>query len=86
MDINRNSAATISIDLKEYCIRIHRTVYRMLGEPKYIQLLVNPDLGYVGIKASEKGVLDELAHRTTRFLFGHQCIGHDYNRIAHMNT
>ena len=32
----------LSIDLKKSLIRIHRNTLRLLGDPDYIQLLINP--------------------------------------------
>lgn len=33
----------LSIDLKKSLIRIHRNTLRLLGDPDYIQLLINPN-------------------------------------------
>lgn len=45
---------TIAIDLKKYRIRIHKSTIHLLGDPKYIQLLVKPESGQVAIRAIEK--------------------------------
>ena len=42
-------------------IRIHRNTLRQIGNPEYIQLLVNPDQKMIGIKAS--CAEDKLAHK-----------------------
>ena len=34
---------TIALDLKKNRIRIHKSTLRMLGEPKRVQLLLNPE-------------------------------------------
>lgn len=45
---------TIAIDLKKYRIRIHKSTIHLLGDPKYIQLLVKPESSQVAIRAVEK--------------------------------
>lgn len=45
---------TIAIDLKKYRIRIHKSTIHLLGDPKYIQLLVKPESSQVAIRAIEK--------------------------------
>lgn len=51
-----NPAVTISVDLKKYRIRIYKSMLRLLGDPPYIQLLVNPDNKCVAIRGVEKAV------------------------------
>lgn len=50
----QTSPITISIDQKKYRIRIYKSMLQLLGFPKHIQLLVNPDNKSVAIKAIEK--------------------------------
>ena len=54
----------LCIDLKKNRIRIHRQTLKMLGDPKYIQLLVNPHDARIAIRPSYSG--DHLAHRIKR--------------------
>ncbi len=53
--------ALMSIDLKKNRIRIHRNTLRMLGDPEYIQILINPGSRFIVIKSSTK--TDHLSHR-----------------------
>ena len=53
MDGNNKCTVSIAIDMKKDRIRIHRTTLMQLGKPKYLQLLVNPDLRIVAIRGSE---------------------------------
>ena len=46
--------ASISIDIRKYRIRIHRSTLNQLGPPKYIQLLINPINGIIAIQGLEK--------------------------------
>lgn len=49
-----NPAIVISVDLKKYRIRIHKSTLHLLGDPRYIQLLINPETMSVAIRAVEK--------------------------------
>jgi len=50
---NNENGAIICIDLRKSRIRIHKSTLHILGEPKYIQLLVNPEKMNVAIKSVE---------------------------------
>ena len=52
--IKPTTPTTISIDLKKYRIRSHKSTIHLLGDPKYIQLLVKPASSQVAIRAVEK--------------------------------
>ena len=51
---------------QKYGIRIHKALFRQLGEPRYIQLLVNPDDGVVAIQTVEKEMSGGQTHRIVR--------------------
>jgi len=51
----------LCIDLKKNRIRIHKLTLHMLGDPEYIQLLVNPQNSMIAIRKSVNK--DFLAHR-----------------------
>lgn len=51
----------LSIDLKKNRIRIHKRTLHLLGNPEYIQLLVNPEARLIAVRCSVKS--DYLAHR-----------------------
>lgn len=53
MNIYNKSPVTITVDLKKHRIRIFKTTLVLLGSPKYIQLLVNPDSMMLAIKGVE---------------------------------
>ena len=46
-----NSLPIICIDFKKSRFRIHKNTLRMLGNPDYIQLLVNPYKNMLAIRA-----------------------------------
>lgn len=54
---------TMAVDTKKYGIRIHKELFRQLGEPRHIQLLVNPDEGVVAIQTVEKEMSGGQSHR-----------------------
>ena len=57
---------TMAVDLKKYGIRIHKTVFRMIGEPKNIQLLVNPTAKSVAIRAVSESYSRDQTHRINK--------------------
>ena len=58
-----STAVTMAVDTKKYGIRIHKVLFRQLGEPTHIQLLVNPDEGVVAIRTVEKEMSGGQTHR-----------------------
>lgn len=49
-----NPSLAMSVDLKKYRIRIHKATLHLLGDPRYIQLLINPRSMNVAVRAVEK--------------------------------
>lgn len=58
-----STAVTMAVDTKKYGIRIHKVLFRQLGEPRHIQLLVNPDEGVVAIRTVEEEMSGGQTHR-----------------------
>lgn len=46
-----NPTTTMCVDLKQFRIRIYKTTLHSLGDPKYIQILVNPNDKAVAIRS-----------------------------------
>ena len=61
-EVNTNTV-TMAVDMKKYGIRIHKTLFRQLGEPRHIMLLVNPVKGAVAIQTVEKEKSGGQTHR-----------------------
>ena len=60
------------IDLKKNRIRIHKATLHLLGDPEYIQFLVNPESLTLIIKSTAK--TDHLSHRIRwNLIGGKQC-------------
>lgn len=53
MDDN-SVTATFSMDMKKFRLRIHKATLNLLGPPKFIQLLVNPNEKIVAIRGLDK--------------------------------
>ena len=60
MSNHPSSQPILCIDLKKNRIRIHKNTLHMLGDPEYIQLLVNPDTHMIAVRKSVRQ--DYLAH------------------------
>jgi len=58
----------MAVDLKRNRIRIHKMTIHLLGDPKYIQLLVDPEGRTVGVRAVESSVSGDQAHRINQTL------------------
>lgn len=52
MSDQSNHSVSISVDMKKYRIRIHKSTLHLLGDPSFIQLLINPELEIVAIKSA----------------------------------
>jgi len=66
MEEATKSVITLVVDLKKYRIRIHKNVLRLIGEPHYIQLLVNPIAKTVAVRGVEKNYAKDQTHRIDR--------------------
>ena len=69
-----NQITQISIDLKKYRIRIHKESLHLIGDPKYIQILVNINSRMVAIRAVESGKVD-----LQTFKVDQNCINSDFS-------
>lgn len=58
----------ISVDIKKYRIRIYKSVLHLLGNPAYIQLLVNPADRLVAIKSVPDDAPGNHAHKVSRMV------------------
>lgn len=72
------SRPTIFIDMKKSRIRIHRSTLQMLGNPTYIQLLVNPEARTIAVKRTS--AYDHLSHRISEDEFLHNKCCELYSR------
>ena len=62
--MNQDSVpATLVVDMKKFRIRIHRPTLRAIGNPKLIQLLVNPEKRAVAIRAVGQEAPADQVHR-----------------------
>ena len=61
--MNESTNTTVTIDLRKARIRIFRHTIHALGDPKYIQLLVNPTNKTVAICNVDEEASNHLAHK-----------------------
>lgn len=54
---------TLSVDLKKYRVRLHKSFLHQMGDPEYVILLVNKDKRIIAVKAVEPGMSTKDAHR-----------------------
>lgn len=64
--MNRSCPVSLSVDMKKYRLRVHKAMLHQLGDPSYIQLLVNPSSKMVAIKAMAKASSGDHAHRVSK--------------------
>lgn len=56
-------SANLTVDLKRNRFRIHRKTLRHLGDPAFIQFLINPEELYVAILGSDKPISGGTANK-----------------------
>ena len=56
----------LSVDMKKYRIRIHKATLHKLGDPPYIQLLINPSSSIVALKAVDNASSKDQTHRVSK--------------------
>lgn len=59
--VSQSMTPTIVIDLKHNLIRIHMKTLHILGDPDYVQMLINPDKRYIALKPTTED--DHLAQK-----------------------
>ena len=63
---DQSTTVSISIDLKKYRIRLHKTTLHLLGDPDYVQLLVNPVSKVVAIKGTQLPLSNDSVHKISK--------------------
>lgn len=61
-----NPTVLLSVDMKKYRIRVHKATLHQLGDPPYIQLLINPSAQVVALKSVHRSTSGDQAHRVSR--------------------
>lgn len=59
--------ANLTIDLRRNRFRIHQDTIHNLGNPAYIQFLINPEDGFIAILGSEKPLAGGTANKVTLY-------------------
>ena len=63
---SKNQSVFLLIDMKKYRLRLSKYMIHLLGNPAYIQLLINPDDKVVAIRFTDRTVSGDQAHRITK--------------------
>ena len=61
-----NIRTTLGIDVSRNVIRINRTTLRSIGNPAYVQLLVNPGSRAIAVRAVDRAEYDDQTFRIPR--------------------
>ena len=56
----------LSIDTKKNRIRFHKSMLHLLGDPPYLQLLINPKTMIVAVKPLTHSVSGDQSHKVSR--------------------
>lgn len=66
---------TMSVDIKKCRIRLHKPMLAQLGNPQYIQILINPEKMVLAIRSVEGKSAGDHTHRLKyKFKDSDQCI------------
>ncbi len=57
----------LSIDTKKNRIRFHKKMLHLLGDPPYLQLLINPETMIVAVKALTHSLSGDQSHKVSRY-------------------
>ena len=63
MNSDKQSKGTLTLDPARNRIRIHRQTIRLLGNPAYVQFLVNPEELYIAVLGSDKPIFGGTANK-----------------------
>ena len=66
MTEENTDAVLLSVDMKKYRIRIHKATLHKLGDPPYIQILINPTASVVALKAVYRFSSKDQTHRVPK--------------------
>ncbi len=66
MSDHNSPTVLLSVDIKKYRIRIHKATLHLLGDPPYIQLLINPSSSVVALKSVSRSTSKDQTHRVPK--------------------
>lgn len=78
---DKRALVQISIDLKKSRLRIHKASLHLIGDPLYIQLLVNCEARQVAIRSVEPSKFDSAAHKLNPSTMGSDFSFEIYSRL-----
>lgn len=66
MSFELETRVYMSIDLKKYRLRLHKACLHLLGDPEYIQILVNPKEMAVVIRSVDRVLRGDQTHKVNQ--------------------
>jgi len=66
MSEHNTQQVLLSVDMKKNRIRIHKSTLHQLGDPPYIQLLINPTTSVVALKAVTRSSSKDQTHKVSK--------------------
>jgi len=66
MKFSDSPAVSISVDMKKYRMRLHKSTLHLLGDPNYVQLLVSPDHSMVAIRSVKYPYSGDQTHKINK--------------------
>ena len=66
MSDHNSPTVLMSVDIKKYRIRIHKATLHLLGDPPYIQFLINPSSSIVALKSIFRPTSKDQTHRVPK--------------------
>lgn len=70
----------LSIDVKKNRIRIHKSTLHLIGDPPYVQLLINPMASVVALKAVKRASPKDQTHRVSKSLLNSSSSAEIYSK------
>lgn len=71
---NVDNSAYMTIDIKRNRFRIHKSTLKKLGEPKYIQFLINPEEMLIAILGTDRPLAGGTANKVNLVRTPNRCV------------
>lgn len=76
-----DNIATMTLDIKRNRFRIHKSTLKKLGNPQYIQFLINPEEMFIAILGSDRPLAGGTANKVNLIQLPNQSVGFYSNTL-----
>ena len=76
-----DNIATMTLDIKRNRFRIHKSTLKKLGNPLYIQFLINPEEMFIAILGSDRPLAGGTANKVNLIQLPNQSVGFYSNTL-----